>query len=364
MSQPKNRIPTPSEKHVHVDRSTPQINEGLSVVKNLKRRQPPEEPKQSTRAPSHVEEKKPPKSQKIHPKYASPHKEELERERRERARAEQKQKQKLIEKQRRMEKLREKEELRRKKLKAEAEHDKRQREQQRHREQRQAQKRNAQMQKKYSRELSVEENNRRMLYREKQKEYRQALLKAYFFRFIASVILGIVLFIFSFSAFLIIFNLRSAPADELTVNICGNEKIYSDKMFISETTSYICMDDVAAACDLTLFKSNGQFKYISSDVGNESASFTPNSATVEINGTKIRLNALPFLHEEKLFVPLSFLTDYCLGLNVEYDRQNGTVNITRIQTGSVGDTPTYADITFKIKSSGELEHIDENILPN
>ncbi len=275
-----------------------------------------------------------------------------------------KKKRQLEEKQKRMKRAREKDELYRRKLKAEAERDRRRRAEQRERERIRAEKQEAQKRKKYSGELSSEENRRRRLNREKKKEKRLALIKWHMYMFSASLVVGVILFVLSFASFLIIFNMRSAPSDDVTVNICGIEKDYTADELINGKSMYICMDDVSAGCGFMSFKENDSVRFISSDSGNEAVVFTPGSATAVINGTKTRMDSNALLYEEKLYVPLSFFTDYCLGLDIEADRHEGIVNISRKETGTVGNKVIYEDITFTVKNADELEHIDENIIPD
>ncbi len=403
--QPKNRIPVP-ENHVRKDAAITQLREGLNIInrphaslrsenaagKSTEKseravQKNSSEPTRKRRgeavksqANNKVQKKRPTEikrganmltadkpikradENKVHPKYSAPHRSDAEKERRQRLKEEYRRKQELLNRQQRLKKIREKERNRQAKQKLEAEREQKQIARQKMLERQLEKQRESETKKRYSRELSVEQNTRKRLQGEKQKEYTEALFKAFLLRAVASVILGVLLFTVSFSIFLFTFHFKTHGSSELTVKIGATESKYAENEFTNGRTAYVCIDEIASMCGFTVIKTENGVKYISHGAGNESAVFTPGSATVRINGTEIRLKDVPFEKDGKIYIPLYFISDYCIGLTATYDKEANTASVTRNVLSESKDAVTYEDITFTVKSSEELEGIDESIL--
>ncbi len=383
-SYDKNKIQTPPAK----DREITQLRDGLGIVNNSRRpthtvpidpprrakttappqntaetktpptqTSTPQKPRQTSTAPRRTE-------QKTHPKYASTKSTDSDRQR---LREEYRQKQLLLEKQQRIKRAREKEKQQREKERRQAAAEQKLLKKQREKERRLAAKQRAEREKKYARELSVEQNKRRHLAGAQREEYIKQTAKAIFFRSVVSLILGILLFAVSFSAFLVIFNIASDPSDTLTVTLDGTSVKYPRDEYVMSDTVYVCFDDISSMCGFIKANSSDTVTYVSPDAGNESVSLTPDSATVLINGTPTRLNAVVITKDDgKLYVPLTLFTDYVQGLSVSYDSMKCNVTVSRIVTNEnavgQGASPVYEDITFTVKSSKPLDRIDESIL--
>ncbi len=372
--EPKNQIPTSSESRIRKvgtgQRNAPKTPYDPYSRNHPRVRRPSgaPPPPQNPRAPSRITQE-PTQKQKTHPEYSHPVKPKAPEVDREKLKAEYKHKQELLQKQQRLKRAAEKERQRQKKQREEALREQKLLEQKREKERRQQIKQEKERQKKYKRELTIEQNRKKQLHGEEKKQHDIALARAYLLRIAACLVLGVILFVASFSAFLVIFNLKKELPSELTVSVGGIETRSSASEFIHGDTVYVCHNDIASLCNFTHMQVANEMKYISPDIGNESVSFIPDSATVKINGTSVRLNSTVFVKDEKLYVPLSFYTDYCLGIITVYDKTARKATIERIATNENavaqnGAVPIYEPITFTVKSCEELKQIDENILPN
>ncbi len=302
-------------------------------------------------------------NQKIHPGYEKPYDADRQRRLEERKRAEYIHRKQLAEKRRRAEKARQKELAASKRLKREA---KRERELENKKmlyRKQQRRRLNAERNKRYSHELSVEENARIRIKKEREKKRRMEKARLFAVRAAASVVLGILLFSFGFAMHIFSLNRYAAYSLSVYVRVGENERYKAEKGNI-----FILGEQISQLCDFTALENENGVKYISSASGNEYITFTFDVPSATVNGNKVRIEASPYIKNGKIYVPLSFFEEYCSGLNILYDEKSNTVGVSRQITNekavaSNGAAPIYEPVTFTLKENGTLTRIDERLVP-
>lgn len=303
------------------------------------------------------------KNQKIHPGYEKPYdrdrQERLERQKR----AEYLHRKQLAEKRRRAEKARQKELAASKRLKAETRREKELEYKKRSYYEKQRRKLDAERNRRYSRELSAEENARIRIKKERKKKRRIETARVFAARAAASVILGILLFTFGFTMHIISLNRYASQSSLIYARVGENERYKAQKGNI-----FVLGEQISQLCGFTVLKSESGVTYISADQGNEYISFSVGVQSAVVNGNTVSLSASPYVEDEKLYIPLSFFEEYCLGLDIMYEEKSNTISISRQITNEKAvennnAAPIYEPVTFTLKDGNVLTRIDEKLAP-
>ena len=197
---------------------------------------------------------------------------------------------------------------------------------------------------------------------------RNALLSALSAFLVVVLISGAVLFGISYLIFRLSFASNTADKIEgYTYNVNGEKKYVKSDISFRNGILYICADDIANMCNLTLAGDKNEIKYISPGIGNETSSFVVGTRRAYVNKVEIRLAADTFMENERFYVPLDFFENYMYGINIARDEMQRTVTVSKIvinetDVSVLGASPKYADITYKIKSADAIMSLDENIL--
>lgn len=358
--QKYNRIPVP-EVQREEKKPISQLRSELSFVNTgtAEKKKSSEKP----RKPSNVQPPEKRTSQKIHPGYEKPYDRDRQARLEQRKRAEYLHRKQLAEKRRRAEKARQRELAASKRLKAEAKREKELEYKKRSYYEKQRRKLNAERNKRYSRELSAEENARIRMKKERKKKRRMETARVFAARAIASAILGILLFVFGFTIHMISLNRYASQSTLIYARVGENERYKAQKDNI-----FVLGEQISQLCGFTVLESESGVKYISADQGNEYISFSVGIPSASVNGSTVSLSASPYIKDEKLYIPLSFFEEYCLGLDVLYDEESNTVSISRQITNEKAvengiAAPIYEPVTFALKDSGVLTRIDEKLVP-
>ncbi len=204
--------------------------------------------------------------------------------------------------------------------------------------------------------------------REMQLGYYKAMISAYVARLIAMIIVGVLIFTVSFVAFRISLSISNSPSQEnYTYIINGEKRKLDSKIALKNGTLYLCGDDIASMCNLTVAGDEYEIKYISPDNGNETASFRINTRSAYVNKNEIRLSSETFKEDERLYIPLEFFENYMQGVKIVHNENERTVTVSRIVINEsdiavLGAKAEYADITYKLKNSQAILSLNENAL--
>lgn len=204
--------------------------------------------------------------------------------------------------------------------------------------------------------------------KEAAKSRRNALISSLLAYLVVIVIAGGVLFASSYLIFRLTFASNTAnEVDGYTYTINGEKKYIKSDISFRNGTVYLCGDDIANMCNLTVAGDENEIKYISPGEGNETASFITGTRRAFINRTEIRLSAETFIENERFYIPLDFFQNYMYGIKVVHNSLERTVSVSKVITNEtdvsvLGAPPKYADVTYKIKSSEVIQALDENAI--
>ncbi len=204
--------------------------------------------------------------------------------------------------------------------------------------------------------------------KENSKTYRNNMISVLTAYLICMVVVGAVLFAISYTAFRLIFAYNpSDSGDGYTYTIGKEEKYLKDDIACKNGNVYICGDDIASFCNLTVAGDESTVKYISPGKGNETASFIVGTRRAFVNKTEVRLTGETFFEKERFYIPVDFFQNYMQGVNVVHNALDRTVAVSRVvinesDVSILGANAVYADVTYKIKSADTILAIDENIV--
>ena len=185
------------------------------------------------------------------------------------------------------------------------------------------------------------------------KKHRNAAFRIFISRFLLFLVVLAVLCGFTVSAFFLDLTKQDSP------DVSG----YSYKI----GHVFVCFSDIAELCDLAVVGSVEDIKYIIKGDDAETIRFMTGTRTVYVNSVETRLGANCYFEDEKLYVPIDFVSAYLMGLDVTVDEEEHRVTVTRTilneldEDGKVpeGEEIIYADLYFLLQRPSMLEHIDE-----
>ena len=214
------------------------------------------------------------------------------------------------------------------------------------------------------------EINRAYRQREKYrlKKRREAALKVFFARFLLFLLVFAVMC--GITAGLFFFNLTkqdSADVSGYTYQI-GDEKYtmrYSDA--VKSGRLYISFTDVAELCDLALTGSVNDMKFVIKGDEAETVRFVVGTRIAYVNTVETRLSADSYYKNDKLYVPVDFVSAYFKGLSVTVDEKAHKVTVERRllneldENGKLvkGEEPIYDTLYFLLASPAPMDGIDE-----
>ncbi len=218
------------------------------------------------------------------------------------------------------------------------------------------------------RKKAEEKRRYKIANKESAKTRRNAFFGAMSAFLVIVLISGTVLFGISYLIFRLTFSSNtSEKTDGYTYTLNGEKKFVKSDISCRGGTVYMCGDDIANMCNLTVAGDAQEVKYISPGIGNETASFTVGTRRAFVNRTEIRLSAETFIENEKFYIPLDFFQNYMHGINVVHNDVEHTVSVSKViinetDVSILGADAKYADVTYKIKSADVIQPLDENAL--
>lgn len=228
---------------------------------------------------------------------------------------------------------------------------------------------------KYKREVSEEENRKRLETRAEQRRKLAQGAKTGFAVISGGVVLGCLLFLISFGAFLISLNFDIAPTEDKLLEYCigtqSQAKTVDMANYCKNGEYYVSMADIAALCNFTVAGTEQEIKYISPDTGNETVVFHVGTLTAYVNKTEIRLSAPTYRKGGVLYIPFSFLQDYSEGLICTFEEadedENAKLTVRKYlenerDVATLGAAPIYAPVAFRIKYPAVLQGLSEDAL--
>lgn len=215
------------------------------------------------------------------------------------------------------------------------------------------------------------EINRRRRQREKyrQKQQRREAMRVFFARFILYLL--VVAVMCGICAALFVFNLtRQASTDSsgYTYKI-GDEKYtlkYSDA--VKNDHVYISFTDIAELCGLAMTGSVDDIKFVIKGDEAETMRFVVGSREAYVNTVEIRLSSDCFYKNDKLYVPVDFVSAYFKGLKLTIDEKEHRITVERELENELdedgklkkGEDPIYSELYFLLASPAPMEGIDES----
>lgn len=141
----------------------------------------------------------------------------------------------------------------------------------------------------------------------------------------------------------------------------------SDDTVYRNGVLYLNMSDIAKMCNLTVVGDFNELTYFSVDNDKQRVTFYYNSDKISVNGEHYKLNGTMFQHSDSIYVPASFVSDFCTGIIYEIDDDEHTLEIYRHSLGieyNPLDEPyhVYEDISFLTGSIQPIKLPDRGLM--
>lgn len=203
----------------------------------------------------------------------------------------------------------------------------------------------------------------------KQRQNRKAALKVFFARFLLFLVIFAVMS--GIVAALFFFNLTRQDSTDASgySYIIGTEKSslkYSDA--VRNGKIYISFTDVAELCDLALTGSTEDMKFVINGDEAETVRFIVGTRTAYVNSVETRLSADSYYKNNKLYVPVDFVSAYFKGLEVEINEKTHKITVERVLLNELdedgelksGEEPIYDELYFLLASPAPMDGINED----
>ncbi|MBQ8510396.1 MAG: D-alanyl-D-alanine carboxypeptidase family protein [Clostridia bacterium] len=140
---------------------------------------------------------------------------------------------------------------------------------------------------------------------------------------------------------------------------------YSDA--VRDGRIYVSFTDIAEMCDLAVTGSVDDIKYVIKGDEAETIRFLTGTRVVYVNTVETRLGAESYYKNDKLYVPVDFVSAYFKGLAVDVDEKKHEVTVTREILNELdedGKVPKdeeiiYGELAFLLQSPAPIESINE-----
>ncbi len=183
-----------------------------------------------------------------------------------------------------------------------------------------------------------------------------------FYRILAVLALFVILSLL-LSAFLLVdfFKTEKTPDISIFYTIDGVESKFQHADVYRNDILMVNFTDIAKMCGYTVSgnSQNQKFHFVT-NIANESAEFTSGDSTCKINGAAFELSRPCEIENGNVWLPLSFVRDYVLGLSIEADESAGKVVVSREKyEPGVSDYEIYPPMLFKIREQTTIDSIGE-----
>lgn len=130
---------------------------------------------------------------------------------------------------------------------------------------------------------------------------------------------------------------------------------------------YLNMTDIAKMCNLTVVGDFSELTYFAVGNDKQRVTFYYDSDKISVNGENYKLNGIMFKKNDNIYVPASFVSDFCSGIIYELDDDKHTLKVYRHSLGieyNPLDEPyhIYEDITFLTGSIQPIKLPDRGLM--
>ena len=145
------------------------------------------------------------------------------------------------------------------------------------------------------------------------------------------------------------------------------KKSISSSTIFLDNVAYLNMSDIAQMCNLTVVGDFNEITYFNVDSNDQRITFYYGSDKITVNGEHYKLNGIMFENSGNIFVPASFVSQFCSGIIVEIDDDKHTMKVYRHSLGieyDPLDNPyhIYEDIKFATGSIQPIKLPDRGLM--
>jgi len=112
---------------------------------------------------------------------------------------------------------------------------------------------------------------------------------------------------------------------------------------------YLDLTEIASLCDFITIGDSKELKYVSRANG-EYISVEIGSNLVDVNGTKVRMLGSVYTSGGRVFIPMSFVENYFVGLRAAYISGRRRIIIERVENIADDGSIIYEDVYFKLRA--------------
>ncbi len=183
-----------------------------------------------------------------------------------------------------------------------------------------------------------------------------------FYRILAVLALFVILSLL-LSVFLLVdfFSTEKKPDISISYTIDGVQSEFEHTDVYRDDILMVNFTDIAKMCGYTVSgNSQTQKFHLVTNIANESAEFTSGDSTCKINGASFELPRPCEIENGNVWLPLSFVRDYVLGLSIEADESAGKITVEREKyEPGISDYEIYPPMLFKIREQTTIDSIGE-----
>jgi len=125
---------------------------------------------------------------------------------------------------------------------------------------------------------------------------------------------------------------------------------------------YVDMTSVAQEFGFITTGDHRELRYVTDEKLGENVRFLLGTSSAEVNGVPIRLDAAVEKKGEIVLVPLSFIEEYMIGLDTEFDEEEAILKILRPTERNEYGNFENKEITFTLKEASPSASLPENEL--
>ena len=197
------------------------------------------------------------------------------------------------------------------------------------------------------------ENRTQLMTKRARRETLFALIWAFFFIFILIIIIVTAVILISFRST----NVQDTDDEYIYVYGTGDDEsdVVPFDSAMRDGKLYINYSKLARTLDMVVTGDGNVFRFITKD-GSEDVKFTVGTRVIHVNGTEWRMSLPSYREVNDIWVPLDFVIDSMIGINVDVDEKERTITITQV-TDEAGDV---VPVAFKMKEADTLAPITED----
>ncbi|MCI8387725.1 MAG: hypothetical protein HFE63_04590 [Clostridiales bacterium] len=202
------------------------------------------------------------------------------------------------------------------------------------------------------------------------KKHRSAAIRTFISRFMLFLVVFAVLCGITASLFFMNLTRKDSPDVSSYTYKIGNAKAQtlSHNDAVRDGNLYVSFTDIAELCNLAVIGSVDDIKYVIKGDEAETIRFLTGTRVVYVNTVEARLSSDSYYKNDKLYVPLDFVSAYFKGLNITVDEKNHQVTVAREilneldEKGNIpkGEEIIYGELYFLLQTPSTLTNINES----